>query len=311
VVAVPLGTTRTAAAAGSTRRAASLGTIAVFAALLVAPLAGCGAPMGTGAAAAKCVDLDEDVVQIAWSQTGAFVAIGTVDGAGKPWVRSLRIDDPDFENGSAAHFEAGMRAETVVVDAAGRLAWIAASDLGPQLVEAGPGRSTRLPPGVASISWTAIGYALLEHPEDGGSRVLNLDPDRPDEPTVSYATDLFVERLWISADPETMVLTVTHPDHRDVPPTFEVVGATATTHLEPAGADASGASMPALRRWVVYRSAATSRMEAVKVADAGVSVVLSERPALRGMVSDRGILAFVPVEPHGQLCLVDVAAKLP
>ena len=295
------------------RSATRLDRIAAVALLVaVAAVGGCGTTTESPVPPARCIDLGEEVVQLAWSQTGTFLGVGTVDAEGNPWVRSLRIDDPDLGDGGEAMFQAGMLSETVVVGSAGELAWIAESEIGRFLVEDAPtARSARLPDGVSAIGWTAIGYALLQHQAEGGSRILNLDVDRPDEPIVSYATDLHAERFWISADPESMVLTIAHPDHRDVPASFQVVLSDVEQHLEPVGADASGASMPALRRWVVYRSTTTSRMEAVRVAEPGTSVVLSDRAANRGMVSDRGVLAFVPVEPQGQLCLVDVAARLP
>ena len=128
---------------------------------------------------------------------------------------------------------------------------------------------------------------------------------------MTYETGLFAERLWISADPESLLLTISHPDHRDAPTSFVVVLSEVEHQLEPPGADSSEASMPALRRWVVYHSAATSRMQAVKVSDARETIVLRDRAATRGSVSDGGILAFVPVEPYGQVCLADVASSLP
>jgi len=275
-------------------------------------LAGCAAPTPTPSPAPeRCIDLaTRQAVALSWSQSGTFLGIGMVGPDGSPSAGVIDahgrpvgepIDDQDVEPSS------------VVVTPDGRLAWLASSGGETLLVEDRPQGFfvTSVPEGVDGLGWTAIGFALLQHAPDGGSRILNLDVDRPDSPTVSYATDLHVERLWISADPEHMVLTLAHPDHHDVPATFQVVGSGTEHHLAPAGADASGASMPSLRRWVVYRSAATSRMEAMSVLDGAATVTLADRPAERGMISDRGILAYVPAEPYGQVCLVDVSAKLP
>ena len=258
-----------------------------------------------------CVDLaTSQAAGLSWSQLGRFLAVGTIGPDGSPGATLL---DAGGRTVGASISERDLLPASVVVTAEGRLAWLERRGGATVLVEdRAEGRATTpLPEGIDGLGWTAVGFALLQHPEAGGSRILNLDVDRPDEPTISYETDLFVERLWIAADPETMVLTITHPDHRDAPASFLVVGGASEHQLEPAGADASGASMPALRRWVVYHSATTSRMEAVLVSDPGTTLALRDREAQRGMVSDRGILAFVPADPYGVVCLVDVAAHLP
>ena len=292
---------------------ARVNALAVLAPVLAGTLAACVAPVDTASSApgaATCVDLGEQVVQLAWSQTGAFLGVGTVDADGTPWARSLRSDDPDRADGDARHV-AGMLAESVVVGPSGELAWLSDMPGGRVLVEDGPGgRAVALPDGVSAIAWTAVGYALLQHPTGGGSRVLILDPDRPEDPGVKYETDLVVERLWISADPEQMLLTTSHPDHRDQPNGFEVVGSTASRHIEPPGTDLSGGSMPSLRRQVVYRSSETGRMLVVRVDAPDRPVELTDVATAFGRVSDRGVLAYVPVEPEGRLCLSDVSAVL-
>jgi hypothetical protein len=284
--------------------------VAILAALVAA---GCTAPVQAPEGAREgCRDFDQEIVQLAWSQTGTFLAVGTIDAEGQPWARVVRADNPGPDVDEARSW-AGMLAGTVVVRADGQLAWVAETDVGRQLIEDAPdGRATGLPDDVTAIAWTAIGFALLQRPPEGGSRILLLDVDRPAAPTVLHETDRAVERLWIPADPEVMLLTIVHPDHRDAPPSYEVVRSAATQQLEPPGADTSGASMPALRRSVVYRSAITGRMQAVNVGEPGVPpTVLSERAATRGAVSDHGLLALAAAERPGRLCLIDVAALLP
>ena len=291
MVAVPAGT----------RFAAALAVVA-------AAVAGCAGPTASADATTveRCFETQGDAVGLAWSQTGRFLAVGTDQHA-------AQILDLEGDAVGSMVLEQEMVPTTVVSSADGHLAWISDGANGLQLTEdrAGGMQFTLLPDTMVGLGWTAIGFALLERPADGGSRVHLMDVDRPGDPNLIFQTDLTVERLWITADPEYLLLTVLHPDHRDAPATFEVVGPDARQHLEPPGADASGASMPSLRRSVVYRSAATSRMEAVDLSDPSVTITLTEQPALRGMVSDRGMLAFVPAAPANHVCLVDVASKLP
>ncbi len=293
---------------GESRAARRSGAVA----LLVSLVAGCVTSVPTASPSAeRCTEMaTRQVVGLSWSQTGQFLGIGLVGPDGSP---SAEVIDTSGRAVGGRVDRQGLVPSSVVVTPDGRLAWLERGGGKTTLVEDRPEGmvTTPLPDGVDGLGWTAIGFALLQHPAEGGSRILNLDVDRPGEPTVSYATDLHVERFWITADPEHMVLTIAHPDHHDVPATFQVVGSGTEHHLEPAGADASGASMPSLRRWVVYHSTATSRMAAVRVAEPGTTVVLHEAAAQRGMVSDRGVLAYVPAEPHGMLCLVDVSTKLP
>ncbi len=301
-LAVPPGTGGAARRRGPRTLAASIAVIA-----LAATISTCGSPTPSAAIGAeRCIDLQADAVGLAWSQTGQFLAVGTADHAG-------RVLTVDGDGVGLTVIESEMLPSTVVTSVDGHLVWISDTQDGRQLTESGPDgmEFTLLPESITGLGWTAIGYALLQHPAEGGSRVLLMDVDRPGEPTEIYRTELFVERLWITADPEYLLLTITHPDHRDAPATFVVAGPDAEVQLEPAGADTTGASMPALRRWVVYHAAATSRMEAIRVTDPGTIVTLTDRPAQRGMVSDRGILAYVPTEPAGQVCLLDVASKLP
>jgi hypothetical protein len=51
-------------------------------------------------------------------------------------------------------------------------------------------------------------------------------------------------------------------------------------------------------------------MEAVSVDDPTVPTTLSSRPALRGAVSDAGVLAYADAGMPGSLCLEDVSALL-
>jgi hypothetical protein len=273
-------------------------------------LMGCAAPASpTPAAAEKCLDLGEEIVQLAWSQTGSHLAVGTIDAAGMPGARIVTADGPAPE-ASGPRTDPGMLPETVVAGPSGELAWIAETATGRSLVEAERGGSTPLPDEVTGIAWTAIGYALLQRRPGGGTRILLLDIDRPDDPNTLYETDLVVGRLWVSADPEFMLLTIAHPDHLDMRPSFDVVSPDGTRHLEPPGADLTGGSMPASRAQVVYRSAADGRMRVVRLSEPGSATMLSERRALLGRVSDPGILAIAAANQVGRLCLVDVAALL-
>jgi hypothetical protein len=302
VVAVPAGT--------------RLGAPALLAVVATAAmiLGGCGSPPPTDPKAERCTDLPGEPVGLAWSQTGQHLGIGLFGPDGSTGARSIddagrlvaAVDDPDTLSTS------------VVVTPEGRLAWVERRPGPDVLVEdRESGRvETELPEDIFGLGWTAIGFALLQLPPEGGTRVLNLDVDRPGAPTVSFETGLYAERLWISADPETTLLSLVDTDLRHAPVSFLVAGAGMEHRLEPPGADASGASMPSLRRWVVYHSTATSRMEAIRVADPTTAIVLHDAPAVRGMVSDRGILAYVPAPPAGagaphEVCLVDVSAKLP
>lgn len=305
VVAAPAGTTPGRAARALGRRLTRTLAITVL-------IGACGPPAPSASPIVEtCVELSSgQAVGLSWSQTGRFLGIGTTGPNGSPGAQVM-----DAEGRAVGSRIAGrdLLPTAVAVTPDGRLVWLERDGSTTKLVEdrAEGIVETPLPEGVDGLAWTAIGFALLQHPADGGTRVLNLDVDRPEAPTLSYATNLFAERLWISADPESMVLTIAHPDHRDAPSSFQVILANTEHQLEPAGADASGASMPASRRWIVYRSSTTSHMEAVTVADPGSAVTLRDRGAKLGMVSDRGILAFVPDEPDGQVCLTDVAALLP
>ena len=271
-------------------------------------LAGCGSPAPSAIAAApRCSDLHGEIVGLSWSQRGAFLAVAGTNAKDGAFAAVMTSAGTSF--GEVIR-EPGLVPSSVVVEPAGRLSWIniANSDV---IVEDRPEGRRRipLPAEIQDIAWTAIGYALLERTAEG-SRVLLLDPDRPEAPVVLYRTELAVEHLWISADPEHLLLTVVHPDHRDAAASFEVVNSETSRRIEPPGADASGGSMPSLRRQVVYRSATSGRMEAVAIDDPGSSVVVSSRPALLGAVSDAGVLAYADAEQPGILCIEDVAAKL-
>ena len=290
------------------------GTRLAVALAIAAALSACGgqsAPSSSVTPVSEtCIDLGGTQAHgLSWSQTGRFLGIGTLGPDGSTSARVVDsegrvvgepIDDPDI------------LAATVVVTPDGHPAWVERRPGPDVLVARGEGGlvETALPEDILGLGWTAIGFALLQLPPDGGTRILNLDVDRPGAPTVSFETALRAERLWISADPETTLLTIVDVDQRLTPVSFLVAGADNEHRLEPGDADATGASMPSLRQWVVYHSPSTSRMVAVRVADPSRAVVLVDRDAALGSISDAGILAYVPEEPYGRLCFVDVSAKL-
>ena len=290
-------------------RGTGIRVAAVACAVISLSVAGCGSPTPSAVAAnPRCSDLHGEIVGLAWSQRGAFLAVGTEGQGGAPGA--FVVEAAGGTAGTSV-VETEMVASSVVVSAEGRLAWLSERADGRVLTVDGEDGMIVAPldGDIHGLAWTAIGYALLERTAEG-SRVLLLDPDRPEAPGVLYRTELAVEHLWISADPEHLLLTVVHPDHRDAPASFEVVNSETSRRIEPPGADASGASMPSLRRQVVYRSATSGRMEAVSIDEPSAPVVLSSRAALKGAVSDAGVLAYADAEQPGMLCIEDVAAKL-
>jgi hypothetical protein len=278
----------------------------------VVALWACGGPGPSDSTATEiCVDLGPtEAVGLSWSQTGRYLGIGTFGPDGST---TARVIDSEGRVVVEPIDDADILSATVVVTPEGRPAWIERRDGRDVLVEHRQAGvvETEVPADIFGMGWTAVGFALLQLPPEGGTRILNFDVDRPGAPTVSYETALQGERLWISADPETKLLTIVDTAFLPPPISFLVVGAEMEHRLAPpdADADATGASMPSLRRWVVYHAPATSRMLAMRVADPSQTVVLVDGAA-RGSISDAGILAFVPVEPDGRLCLLDVSTKL-
>ncbi len=325
MLAVPTGTTlagaaTTRAGAATTRAgAAPLRTRAVAAILLgvaAVALTACDeapAPTAAPIAPERCLPVGGNVLSLAWSQTGAFVAVGGTDPGGTPFARVVTVDGSPF---GEVVVDRDLNPFAVVVDPTGNLAWKNTSGID-SLVERRPEgrRQTPLPASIVDIGWTAVGYALLEASEradDPGGRVLLLDPDRPDDLAVIHETERHPTGLWISGDPEQLLLWTARVDGRgEVVVGFEVAGSTATTFIEPAGADVTGASMPSLRRHVVFRTVPDRRIHALDLARPEAIVALDDRPAGIGAISDGGILALAVEEPAGTLCLVDVAAKLP
>ncbi len=92
------------------------------------------------------------------------------------------------------------------------------------------------------------------------------------------------------------------------------MGATESWLIETPGVDLTGASMPGLRRHIVYRSSETGTMVAVLLddrADLDPPVSLDATPARLGLISDLGILALVPEASPEVVCRVDVTGRLP
>lgn len=270
------------------------------------------------AGASSCLDLGAnqgiDVTRIAWSQTGAFMAVGAENRVldTDKTIRVLRADGTPF--GEPIEGDLSMLTGTVVVTPDGRLAWVEDHEEVRFLVEDVPdGRQiTRLPDRTETIAWTAGGYVLLQrdHSEEAAARLLVYDPDHPGEPTVLHEErGSAISQFWISADLEQLLLTVLEPGQADPVAWFEVVGATTSRRIDVPAADVTGASMPSLRSTIVYRSTEAQRMVATLVDDPAASVVLSDRQARGGMVSDRGILAYM-ADPPGTLCVLDVSAQL-
>lgn len=288
--------------------------VRVIALAVVAALAACGDGAGESVVtpvAETCIDLGAtEAVGLAWSQTGRYLGIGTFDPEG---ATTARVIDSEGRVVVEPIDDSDMLSATVVVTPDGRPAWVERRDGRDVLVERREDGNveTEVPDDIFGMAWTAVGFALLQLPfPEGGTRILNLDVDRPDAPTVSYETELRAEHVWISADPETKLLSIVDTDRLPPPVSFLLVHPEAERRYEPPDADTTGASMPALRQWVVYHAPATYRMMAISVADPGRTVVLVDRDAARGSISDGGILAYVPVEPYGRLCLADVSAKL-
>jgi hypothetical protein len=271
---------------------------------LLLVLAGCGAPGPTaGPAGERCVDLGGDVQTIAWSQSGAFLAVVWATADGPSGIQLLAAD------GRSAGPVVSEHAWKAVVSGERGLAWLAGPRGDQVLVEDRPEgrRETELVGEVLDIAWTAIGYALLRRTEFDGSEVAILDVERPNVDVI-HETSASIGWLWISADPEWLVLTsLGEPPDALETPVFEVIGATSRLTLAPSGANGGPASMPRFRRHLVY--GADLQMAAIRLDRPDAPVTLAD--GFRGQVSDDGMLAYASGADPTRLCLVDVAALLP
>ena len=143
------------------------------------------------------------------------------------------------------------------------------------------------------------------------SRVVMLDPDRPEEPTLLHETRRPVARLWVTPDPEWVLLTVAGDragdGSGDGPAGFIVVGPTRTSTVDAPDADSSMASMTRSRNEIVYREHASGRMVAVSTSDLKRRI-LTERPVRFGLVSGQDVLAVASTTP-GEVCLTQLTSR--
>jgi hypothetical protein len=280
----------------------------VAAVLAVSTITACSEPRPSASATAateRCVEVAGEMRSIAWSQTGAFLAVAWAQPDGPLGMQLLAAD--------------GRPAGPVVAEAAwkavatpdGRLAWLAGRRGDQVLIEDRPDgrRETELVGDVIDLAWTAVGFALLRRTESEGSEVVLLDVERP-AVTQIHETPASIASFWISADPEWLVLTTLGepPTYLEVPE-YDVVGPASRRTIAPAGANATAASMPAFRQHLVYSS--DGRMAAIRLDAPDDPVFLGNEGALWGQVSDRGRLAYVTSTDAARLCLVDVAGLLP
>ena len=149
----------------------------------------------------------EEIVSLAWSQDAAHLGVGLRTADGRPAART--VDVVTMQPGELVRDDR-MIPESVVVTADGRLAWLRALDGRTEIVEESPSarQVIEVPDTIEAIQWTAIGYAAIQATPDGTTRVVMIDPDRPDDPTVLYETRKPVTRLWVTPDPEWVLLTV-------------------------------------------------------------------------------------------------------
>jgi hypothetical protein len=132
-----------------------------------------------------------------------------------------------------------------------------------------------------------------------------VDPSRPTSPTVLHETSQTVEQLWVTPDPEWVLLGVT-AGGGSATREFIVIGPTRTATFDAADADGSPVSMTPSRSRVVYRSAESGLMKSVAVSNPADRRVVWDQPVKFGVMSDRGVLAAVTASSRGAVCLVDV-----
>jgi len=163
-------------------------------------------------------------------------------------------------------------------------------------------RVVEVPVVLEAIQWTAIGYAALQRMPDGSARVVMLDPDRPDDLTILFETPGPVTSLWVTPDPEWILLSAGRADSADEPAGFIVVGPTRTLTVDAPDADGSTASMTLSRKRIVYREGESGRMVERSTTDQGRRVLIDE-PVLLGVVSGRDVLAVATTAP-GEICVL-------
>jgi hypothetical protein len=251
-----------------------------------------------------CLDLGDEIVAMSWSPGGQYLAVGTLDGAGGH-PRSWLVTADGGLAGEVLTAVPGMEIYSVVVGPDGRRVWLSdARDTPAQsLVEDQllGRRVTPLPGPMTTIGWTQLGYAVVERRELGDA-VLLIDPNDPAHPSEVHGGGV-IDRLWISPDATVMVFTRRAEDGEVM---FEVVDPKGGHDLEPAGADASSASM--LGGLLVYH-AGGGDMAAVAVNDPAAPFTISGRRTRSGMISDRGILAEAGWDGPGLLCFEDARPK--
>ena len=159
-----------------------------------------------------------------------------------------------------------------------------------------------MPGVIEAIQWTAIGYAALQAPPDGTARIVLLDPDRPADPTVLFETQKPITSLWVTPDPEWILLTVGGVGSGDESAGFIVVAPTRTFTVDAPDSDGSTASMTLSRNDIVYREGASGQMVAVSTTDLKRRI-LTEQAVRFGVVSGRDVLAVASTTP-GEVCLL-------
>ena len=280
----------------------------VQACLIALVVAACGvvAPSTAGSLSAvpgaTClVVADEEIVSLAWSQDMAHLGLGLRTADGRPAARTVDVVKMHADE---LVEDDRMIPESVVVTSDGHLAWLRAGDDRTAIVEASDSgrRVVDVPEGIGAIQWTAIGYAALQQTRDGAARISMLDPDRPDQPTVLYETKRPVTRLWVTPDPEWILLTVGRDASSQESAGFIVVGPTRTFTVDAPAADGSFSSMTLSRNDIVYREGASGRMVAISTKD-GRRQILSEHRVRFGQVSGRDVLAVAGTSP-GEICLL-------
>jgi hypothetical protein len=272
---------------------------------IVAAACGVHLPFETASSSAgpvNCLVLaDEEVVSLAWSQDAAHLGLGLRTASGRPAART--VDAVSMHAGELAEDDR-MIPESVVVTADGELAWLRAGGDGTEIVEGtgSAGRVVEVPGVIDAIQWTAVGYAAVQTTPGGTARIVLFDPDRPDDPTVLYETRSPVLTLWVTPDPEWVLLTVGSADTGGASAAFIVIGPDRTFSVDASDSDGSTASMTLSRNEIVYRQRGSGRMVAVST-DGLKRRVLTEQPVRFGMVSGRDVLAIANTPP-GEVCLL-------